>query len=168
MHSTALSFRIGKNQGWVTTRRYKFGSWAGCVRELEAIPWEVDQLGNSEVVSSPTATGGGGEHFEQHVDAFALALLLVQASPPVITNTSVVEVHLQTRHLGWHTDDLLVVGKTGSGKQRKLAAQIKSTFTVSAANDDCRQTFQGMWDDFVCTSSKPVGPQVRFSAPLCG
>lgn len=99
-------------------------------------------------IPSPIATGGGGEHFEQHVDAFALGLLLVGVSPPVLTNTSVVEVHLQTRHFGWRTDDLLLVGETGAGVRRKLVAQVKRTFTVSDANNECRETFQGMWDDF--------------------
>jgi len=99
-------------------------------------------------IPSPIATGGGGEHFEQHVAAFALGLLLVRATPPILTDTSVVEAHLQTRHLGWHTDDLLLVGETGSGSRRKLAVQVKRTFTVSANDDDCRKTIQGMWDDF--------------------
>ncbi len=99
-------------------------------------------------IPSPIATGGGGEHFEQHVAAFALGLLLVRATPPILTDTSVVEVHLQTRHLGWRTDDILLVGETGSGSRRQLAVQVKRTFTVSANNDDCRKTIQGMWDDF--------------------
>ncbi len=105
-------------------------------------------MSTSTPVPSPTATGGGGEHFEQHVSAFALGLLLVRATPPVLTNTVVVEVHLQTRHLGWRTDDLLLVGETSPGNRRMLAAQIKRTFTVSEAEEECRKTFQGMWDDF--------------------
>jgi len=54
-------------------------------------------------------------------------------------------------HLGWCTDDLLLIGETGVGEQRKLAAQVKRTFTVSAADDDCRSTIQGMWDDFLAS-----------------
>lgn len=106
---------------------------------------------DTETVPSPAATGGAGEQFEQHVDAFALALLLVGATPPILTNTSITEVSLQTRHKGWRTDDLLVIGETGSGVQRKLAAQIKRSFTVSAGNDDCRATFTGFWDDFLAS-----------------
>jgi len=106
-------------------------------------------LSEAETVHSPIATGGAGEHFEQHVDAFALALLLVGATPPILTNTSVVEVCLQTKHLGWRTDDLLIVGETGLGARRKLAAQVKRRFTVSAADVDCRETFKGFWDDFL-------------------
>ncbi len=99
-------------------------------------------------ISSPIATGGGGAHFEQHVAAFALGLLLVRAIPPILTNTSVVEVHFQTRHLGWCTDDILLVGEISPGHTRKLAIQVKRTLRMSATDEDCRKTIQGMWDDF--------------------
>ena len=101
-----------------------------------------------EVISSPAATGDAGGHFEQHVDAFSLALLLVGATPPILTNTSVVEVCFQTAHLGWKTDDILIVGETGARVRRQLAGQVKRTFTVSASNEDCRKTFKEFWDDF--------------------
>ena len=80
--------------------------------------------------------------------AFALGLLLARATPPILTDTSVVEVHLQTGHLAWRTDDILLVGETSDGRRRKLAVQVKRTFTISANNEDCRKTIQGMWDDF--------------------
>ncbi len=56
-----------------------------------------------KVASSPNATGGGGAHFEQHVDAAFLALLLVQAIPPVLKDCVVSAVHLQAERLGWKT-----------------------------------------------------------------
>ena len=99
-------------------------------------------------ISSPIATGGGGDQFEQHVAAFMLGLLLVRATPPILIDTSVLEVHLQTGHLGFRTDDILLVGKTSDGRCRRLAVQVKRTFTVSASNDDSRETIQRMWDDF--------------------
>ena len=98
---------------------------------------------------SPISTGGGGDHFEQHADAFFLGLLLTGATPPILTDTSVVEVHLQTRHLHWRTDDVLVVGAASDGTRRKLAAQIKRSFSVSPQNAECISTIQGMWEDFV-------------------
>ena len=55
----------------------------------------------------PLPPGEPGTVFEQHVDAYWLAQLLVQAIPPILHDCAVVEVHLQTEHLGWHTDDLL-------------------------------------------------------------
>ncbi len=102
----------------------------------------------TQSVPSPAATGGGGEQFEQHVAGLALGLLLVRGTPPVLIDTSVVEIHLQTGHFGWATDDLLVVGERSDGLPRRLALQVKRGFRVSASDDDCRKTIQGMWSDF--------------------
>ena len=73
--------------------------------------------------SSPAATGGAGTFFEQHVAAYWLAQLLVRATPPILVDCAVAEVHLQTEHLGWHTDDFLVVGHRGDGGRRLLAGR---------------------------------------------
>lgn len=103
---------------------------------------------NDKSMASPVSTGGGGGQFEQHVAALALGLLLVRGMPPILTDTSVVEVNLQTRHRGWRTDDLLVVGAGSDGSRRRLAMQVKRRFRVSASDDDCRTTILGMWHDF--------------------
>ena len=97
---------------------------------------------------SPVATGGGGDHFEEHVAAFLLGLLLVRTTPPILTDTSIVSVHLQTNHLGWRTDDILIIGETSAGERRQLAMQVKRTFNISTTDADCCKTFQGMWQDF--------------------
>ena len=99
-------------------------------------------------VSSPAATGGAGTIFEQHVDAYWLALLLVRGIPPILLDCTVDEVFLQTEHLGWHTDDFLVVGQNGSDQHRRLAGQVKRNFTVSAADDECEKAVQDFWKDF--------------------
>lgn len=99
-------------------------------------------------VASPVSTGGGGEQFEQHVAALALSLLLVRGTPPILTDTSVAEVRFQTRHQGWRTDDLLVIGERSDGSLRRLALQVKRKFRVSARDEDCRKTISGMWSDF--------------------
>ena len=103
----------------------------------------------SVTVPSPLATGGAGERFEQRVDAYALALLLARSTAPVLVDAVVTEVNLQTRHLGWCTDDLLIVGEVRPGVTRKLAIQVKRSFTVAASDEDCAETIGGMWDDFV-------------------
>jgi hypothetical protein len=99
-------------------------------------------------VSSPASTGGAGVFFEQHVDAFWLALLLVRGIPPILHDCTVVEVHLQTENLHWCTDDFLIVGQNGSGDHRKLAGQVKRTFTVSASDDECKKAILDFWTDF--------------------
>ena len=99
-------------------------------------------------IPSPAATGGAGNIFEQHVDAYWLGLLLVRAIPPILIDCTLEEVCLQTKYLGWQTDDFLVVGRNGSGQQRKLVGQIKRSFTVSAKDDECKKTIQDFWRDF--------------------
>ncbi len=101
-----------------------------------------------EHVSSAAATGGAGPFFEQHVDAYWLALLLVRGIPPILHDCAVLEVHFQTERLGWHTDDFMVVGENSAGLRRKLLGQVKRTFTVSATNDECNKAIEDFWRDF--------------------
>jgi hypothetical protein len=103
---------------------------------------------NADRVSSPVSTGGAGTFFEQHVAAYWLGQLLVRGFPPILHDCVVVEVHLQTERQGWQTDDFLIIGQNGSGNRRKLAGQVKRTFTVSATNDECKKTVQDFWRDF--------------------
>ena len=98
--------------------------------------------------SSPASTGGAGTFFEQHVAAYWLAQLLVRSIPPVLIETVVAEVHFQTEHLAWQTDDFLIVCERPGPGVQKLAGQVKRSFTVSAADDDCRQAIQDFWKDF--------------------
>lgn len=97
---------------------------------------------------SPVSTGGGGTLFEQHVDALFLALLLVRAPLPILRDCQVEEVHLQAEHLGWKTDDLLLVGRRPDGVVRRLAMQVKRQFTISEKNEACRKAFGDFWTDF--------------------
>ena len=41
-----------------------------------------------------------------------------------------------------------LAGESGSGKRRKLAGQVKRTFTVSATDDECKKAVQDFWKDF--------------------
>jgi hypothetical protein len=99
-------------------------------------------------VSSPVSTGAAGAFFEQHVNAYWLAQLLMRGIPPIIHDCTLMEVYLQTEHLGWHTDDFLIVGQRGSGDRRKLAGQVKRTFNVSASDEECTKAIQDFWKDY--------------------
>lgn len=99
-------------------------------------------------VSSPAATGGAGTFFEQHVTAYWLAQLLVGCIPPILIDTVVAEVHFQTEHLGWQTDDFLIICERPGAAAQQLAGQVKRSFTVSAADENCKQAIQDFWRDF--------------------
>lgn len=106
----------------------------------------------SQSTSNPASTGGAGTFFEQHVAAYWLVHLLVRGIPPVLIETIVSEVHFQTEHLGWHTDDFLIVCDGPSGSVHKLVGQVKRSFTVSAADDSCKSAIQDFWNDFKTTA----------------
>lgn len=99
-------------------------------------------------VSSPAATGGAGTTFEQHVGAYWLAQLLVRAIPPILIDATVTEVSFQVERLGWQTDDFLVVSERPGAAPRKLAGQVKRSFTVSSSDKDCVQAIGDFWKDF--------------------
>jgi len=77
-----------------------------------------------------------------------LAQLLVRGIPPILHKATVAEVHFQTEHLGWNTDDFLVIGVDGGGSRPQLAGQVKRTFTVSSKNKECKKAIGDFWADF--------------------
>src|SRR4051794_13657341 len=103
-------------------------------------------------VSSPAATGGAGNIFEQHAVAHWLALLLVRGVPPILRDCTLIEAHFQAEHLGWNTDDFLMVGQTGGGVRRNLLGQLKRSFTVSTSDAECVKSIGDFWKDFKNTA----------------
>lgn len=103
-------------------------------------------------LASPESTGHAGPFFEQHVDAAFLALLLVGGVPPFILGAEVTEVHLQSKHLDWAIDDLLVVGVGTDGRQRRAALSVKRSFTMAKTNPECVDVFTKAWTDFKAAS----------------
>lgn len=100
------------------------------------------------IVSSPLATGGVGVTFELDVTAAFLTYLLVKGIPPFLKDCQIETIHLQAGHLGWRTDDLLVVGRHVDGSKRKAAIQIKHSFRLAEKDPDCVKTFTNAWQDF--------------------
>jgi hypothetical protein len=110
-------------------------------------PSKSNQETSDRTVSSPASTGGAGNVFEQAVGGYLLSQLLVGAIPPVLVDCSVVEIAFQTEYRGWKTDDFLLVGRTASGQERKLAGQVKRRFTVSSVDADFRNAILDFWSD---------------------
>ena len=106
-------------------------------------------------VSSPASTGGAGTVFEHHVGAYWLVQLLVSGIPPILIDTTVSEVSFQTERLGWNTDDFLIVCERTGAEARRLAGQVKRSFTVSTADEDCVKTVTDFWRDFKGPQFKP-------------
>jgi hypothetical protein len=106
---------------------------------------------------SPLSTGGSGVYFEQHVGAAFLSLLLVRGIPPCLPLCQLGEVHFQTGHEGWHTDDLLLMGTKSNGQKVRLAAQVKRSIRVSRRDDDFHQTIADAWRDYAAKA--PFNPE---------
>jgi hypothetical protein len=98
--------------------------------------------------ASVISTGSGGVVFEQHVGASFLSALLVEGFLPIFIAAKPATVHFQARRLGWRTDDLVIEANDPTGQLHCLVCQCKRTFSVSALDDDCRQTFIAAWTDF--------------------
>lgn len=96
-------------------------------------------------------------YFEQHTAAYWLAQLLVRSIPPILTDTGVTEVHFQTEHLGFNTDDFLVVCARGDAACTRLVGQVKRTFTISANDGECKKAIGDFWKDF--KNADPFNPQ---------
>lgn len=95
--------------------------------------------------------------FEQHVAVYWLAQLLVRSIPPILIDTGVTEVHFQTEHLGFNTDDFLVVCARAGAANARLVGQVKRSFTISAADDECKKAIGDFWKDF--KKADPFDPQ---------
>lgn len=65
--------------------------------------------------SNPFSTGGGGTVFELKVSAGLLSTLLVKGFAPGYESAVVEELHLQSEHKGYKTDDALVIVRSSSG-----------------------------------------------------
>ncbi|HEX7678349.1 MAG TPA: ATP-binding protein, partial [Thermoanaerobaculia bacterium] len=99
-------------------------------------------------IANPASSGGEGTYFEQHANAYWLALLLVDSIPPVALDGTISKVSFQTEHLGWSTDDVLITSRTSSSQIRQLACQVKTTLTIGAGNDEFSATIVDAWRDF--------------------
>src|SRR5512136_727745 len=108
----------------------------------------MKQIDQRVPIPSPVATGGGGVFFEQHVGAAFLSCLLVRGIPPCLPSCQLLEVHFQTRHKGWRTDDLLLVGEKADRQQLRLAVQVKQKLIISRENENFRDTIGNAWKDF--------------------
>ncbi|MDP9192257.1 MAG: ATP-binding protein [Acidobacteriota bacterium] len=105
-----------------------------------------------ERIASPSSSGGEGTYFEEHTNAYWLALLLVDAIPPIALDGTIAKVSFQTEHLGWSTDDVLVTSRTSTGDVRQLACQVKKSLTIGAANAEFSATITDAWKDFSSAS----------------
>lgn len=118
-------------------------------------------MAKQKKLSNPFSTGGGGGHFEAHVQASFVALMLTGGNAPCLPCWPLVEIKLQGKIDGFDTDDLVVVVENANSKERrKLLGQVKHSVGITAGNAVFGEVIQAAWNDFnnpkVFTKAKDI------------
>lgn len=104
---------------------------------------------DNKQLSSPFATGGGGHHFESHVQASFVVLMLSQGYAPWLSCWPIVKIKLQGKVAGYNTDDLIVFVEDPHLKsERKLLAQIKHKIEITNGSKQFNEVMQAAWNDY--------------------
>lgn len=104
---------------------------------------------NKRNLSNPFSTGGGGGHFEAHVQASFVALMLTGGYAPCLPCWPIVEIKLQGKIDGFDTDDLVVLVENGWNKERrKLIGQVKHSIDITRRSALFGEVIQAAWNDF--------------------
>lgn len=100
-------------------------------------------------LSNPFSTGGGGVHFEAHVQASFVALMLTGGHAPSLPCWPIAEIKLQGKIDGFDTDDLVVVVEDVNSKERrKLLGQVKHSIAITQGSTLFGEVMQAAWNDF--------------------
>lgn len=105
--------------------------------------------GKSKKLSNPFSTGGGGAHFEAHVQASFVTLMLTGGQAPCLPSWPIKEIKCQGKIDGFDTDDLIVfVEKQGSKERRKLLGQVKHSISITEGSSIFGEVIQAAWNDY--------------------
>lgn len=100
-------------------------------------------------LSNPFSTGGGGGHFEAHVQASFVVLMLTGGYSPCLPCRPINKIMLQAKFAGYQTDDLIVFVQDFSGKgQCKLLGQVKHSISITESDPTFAEVIKSAWHDF--------------------
>ncbi|MFZ2358081.1 MAG: hypothetical protein WA040_01940 [Anaerolineae bacterium] len=100
-------------------------------------------------LSNSFSTGGGGGHFEAHLQASFVVLMLTGGHAPCLPCWPIVKIKLQGRIEGFDTDDLIVFVENGdTGETRKLLGQVKHSVSITQSDTVFGEVIQAAWNDF--------------------
>lgn len=106
-------------------------------------------MAKQKKLSNPFSTGGGGVHFEAHVQASFVALMLTGGNAPCLPCWPIAEIKLQGKIDGFETDDLVVFVENASSKERrKLLGQVKHSIAITQGSTLFGEVMQAAWNDF--------------------
>jgi len=118
-------------------------------------------MSKSKKLSNPFSTGGGGAHFESHVQASFVVLMLTGGHAPCLPCWPITEIKLQGKIDGFDTDDLIIIVENVNTKERrKLLGQVKHSITITQGSALFGEVMEAAWNDFnnpkIFTKSKDV------------
>jgi len=101
-------------------------------------------------LSNPFSTGGGGQHFEAHVQAcFATIMLSKGGFTPHLVQGPIVKIKLQGKVDGYDTDDIIIFIKNPVGDDlRRMLCQVKHTIKITENDLVFGEVIQSAWNDF--------------------
>lgn len=103
----------------------------------------------SKKLSNSFSTGGGGYHFEAHVQASFVTLMLSGGYAPCLPCWPIVEIKLQGKIEGFDTDDIIVIVENILTKEkRKLLIQVKHSINITRGCTEFGEVIQSAWNDF--------------------
>lgn len=106
-------------------------------------------MAKQKKLSNPFSTGSGGSHFEAHVQASFVTLMLTGGNAPCLPCWPIVEVKLQGKIDGFDTDDLVVIVENATSKERrKLLGQVKHSIFITQGSPLFGEVIQAAWNDF--------------------
>ncbi len=100
-------------------------------------------------VANPFSTGGGGNNFENHIDASFVALMLTGGYAPCLRCWPITKIKFQNKIRGYETDDILVIVEdANSKKQQRLIGQIKYSINITKGDTTFGRVIEDAWKDF--------------------
>jgi hypothetical protein len=104
---------------------------------------------NSKKLSNPFSTGGGGGHFEAHIQASFVVLMLTGGYAPCLPCYPIKEIKLQGKIDGFDTDDLIIfVEKSDTREQYRLLGQVKHSISITQGSSVFSEVIRAAWNDF--------------------
>lgn len=99
-------------------------------------------------IASSFSTGGGGPLFEIKVQASLLATLLVRGHVQIFQDAAMQELHLQAEHLGFNTDDALVIALDTNGRKVRQLWSVKREVKFTRSDTVFQDVIRDAWADF--------------------
>ncbi len=100
-------------------------------------------------IANPFSTGSGGAHFEAHIQASFVALMLTGGHAPCLPCWPITEIKLQNRIRKYKTDDIIVIVENANNKKRRqLIGQIKRSIDITKKNTMFGRVIKDAWYDF--------------------